>query len=66
MGDVNWKAVLFRILAGLGVTVMEAVRGFLQGMDLTEFGVWAVIAGSIVSIGVWGLGILIAKLKPAP
>jgi hypothetical protein len=64
MGDINWKAVLFRILSGLGVTVLEAIRGFLQGMEMGEFGQWAVIAGALTSILVWAVGKGIAALEP--
>ncbi len=66
MGDINWKAVIFRLLSGLGVTVLEAIRGFMQGLDMTEFGQWAVIAGALTSILVWLVGKGIAALDPKP
>jgi len=64
MGDINWKAVLFRIASGLGVAILETIHGFMQGLDMGEFGQWAVIAGALTSILVWGVGKGIAALQP--
>lgn len=61
MDNINIKAALFRFLSGLGIFLLESVRGYLTGADFSEFGPWAAIAGVVATGLVTVIGMLIKK-----
>ncbi len=63
---INLKAALMRFLSGLGIFLLEATRGFVQGYEFSDWGPWAALAGLGGMVIVTVLGMVIKKFGDKP
>ncbi len=59
---------LYRVGVGAVSALLVALQQYLGDVDVTEAGVWSVIAGVVVTALTWLIGKLVGKLpaKPGP
>ena len=47
---------LLRIGVGAAAALVAALIQYLQGVDVSELGVWATLAGAVILVATWALG----------